>query len=169
MDVARKKKELKLEFDCEITFGDYEKLISNTTNDEKGVQRLHKDSLEIFNKHLSEIEKFECEIKHLNSRLHFKFDRKDTPHLSANGYCHAAKNCPVTYKIYKKDIPERDRKYVTIKICVYDEHNHEIKNDQVRGKKREELAEKIFSQHGGSANAARLHELGENGSIQFFF
>ena len=59
--------------------------VSNSSNSQSS-----SSNLEIFNKHLSEIEKFECEIKHLNSRLHFSFKRKDTPHLSTNGYCHAA-------------------------------------------------------------------------------
>ena len=148
---------------------EYEILVSSA-NDTKNtnVKRLHSSSLQVFNKHLENIEKINrIDIEHLNSRLQFNLKRADTPHLIANGRCHVASSCPVTYKFYKKTAPDEIENYIQITSTVYDVHQHiSCNNDkppQVRGKDREELGKKILIAHGGSCYDARLTDLCQNG------
>jgi hypothetical protein len=78
-------------------------LLSDTTTGIRGIKRLHKDSLKVFNKHLDDIEKIKADVKHLNSRVQEVALRKDSTFFVANGYC-GHKNCNVKYKFYKKEV-----------------------------------------------------------------
>lgn len=160
-----KKQEPSKSYQVELSMADYNKMIDNATEDENGTKRLHKDALEVFNKPMTDLEGIQADIKQWKSALKFQFNRVDTPHLTVNAFCHTNKACSVTYKIYRKQLVDKDKDFNTFEVSVFGEHNHtnNSENQQVRGNKRNVIADKIFHEHGGSSHAARLHDLAENG------
>lgn len=161
------KQTLSSKFNVELNIGDYTSLIENATSQKDGTKRLDKNALKVFNKHLSDIEKIPIKLQHQNSRLHMKFTRGDTPYITVNAKCNQCTKCSATYKIYRKALPEEGKHYVTFEVSVFGTHDHDTSNGnkQVRGEERVELANRIFSDHGGSSHAARLHDLALNGIL----
>jgi hypothetical protein len=147
---------------------EYDTLIFGALETKKSnILRLHKSCLNVFKSHLQNIEETEVGIEHLNSRLQYNLKRADTPHLVVNGRCHMSQYCPVTYKFFKKSIPDKFDSYVSVSATIYDSHDHSKgrtdKPPQVRGIAREALAKKVMIKHGGSCHEARLTDLAQNG------
>jgi hypothetical protein len=126
--------------------------------------KLHKSCVEIFHRHIESLENLDkVDIEHQNSRFSETLSRSDSHHMCIYGRCRIARTCPVTYKFFRKELPDKNNKYIKFICEIRDEHAHTEQKTQIRGKERENLAKRVFDAHGGNAFEARLADLGING------
>ena len=125
---------------------------------------------EFLNKELAALEKIPIQIQHKSSKLNFKGINSKHPNdfkfFSAHARCIKTLQCPVKYSFsVAKQINTDD--YVEIATEIRGKHDHQLSSDKpssIRGVARVELGELIISKFNGSSDAAREHDIDEQGS-----